>query len=346
MKPKTRGNGQGTAYKRGKTWEAQVVIGYRPNSQEGGSPVPIKRRKGGFATKRDALAYCVDLYKGTVEAKNITLDQVYTQWYKRHESRVSAKTMEGYSAAYKHFSPLHHRYIRSITAKDLQECMDACPAGKRTHQLMQVTAGLIWAYAYDADYVEKDVTGHLYTGKGTVQQRQPLTDEEVKKIHDAIGVEPYAEYVYAMCYLGFRPSEFLSLRKEDYHEEEGVVYLVGGSKTEAGRNRRVPVPELIMTIIRERLKAASEFLFANYNGKKMSEFYFREYVFRPLMARLGIEGKVPYSTRHTYSDKLKYVDGDDKTKAAVMGHTDYGFTQKAYQSTSLEEIKRIADSIV
>ena len=45
-KHKTRGNGQGTAYKRGNTWEAQVIVGYSDPKKEGGQPIPIKRRKG------------------------------------------------------------------------------------------------------------------------------------------------------------------------------------------------------------------------------------------------------------------------------------------------------------
>ena len=79
----------------------------------------------------------------------------------------------------------------------------------------------------------------------------------------------------------------------------------------------------------------------------MSDAYFRESVFKPLMSRLGIaEGKVPYGARHTYSDKLKNAGGDDKAKAALMGHTDYNFTKKKYQSTSLEDLQAVVESIV
>ena len=34
-KPKTRGNGQGTAYKVGRTWQAEVVIGWRTDAATG-----------------------------------------------------------------------------------------------------------------------------------------------------------------------------------------------------------------------------------------------------------------------------------------------------------------------
>ena len=50
-KPKSRGNGQGSAYRRGTGWEACVVVGWRTPSDPSKHPVPIKRRRAGFNTK-------------------------------------------------------------------------------------------------------------------------------------------------------------------------------------------------------------------------------------------------------------------------------------------------------
>lgn len=356
MKPKSRGNGQGTAYKRGKAWTAQIIVGWRVPSDPQKAPIPIKRTKGGFPTKAAALAYCAQMRTARTERPKKSLSQVFDEWQASYESRVGASTMAGYRAAYKHFSPLHDLLITSITARDLQECMDSCPAGKRTHQMMKVVSGLIWAYACDADYADKDVTENLYTGKGKSQQREPLTDEEVEAIRRAIPSEPYAEYVYAICYLGFRPGEFLKLKKADLHQEDGVSYLVGGGKTEAGTNRRVPVPAAISGVIQHRMAVdGTDLLFpmavfdrkgAFQGFRQMGDQYFRESVFKPLMTRLGVaEGKVPYCARHTYSDKLKAAEGDEKAKAALMGHTDYDFTRKRYQSVGIQDIKIVGDSI-
>lgn len=355
MKRKSRGNGQGTAYKRGRTWTAQVVIGYKYSQKPGGQRVPIKRTKGGFGTKAAAIAACAWLGKSQGVSARMTLKDVYNAWEASYSPRVGPSTMVNYKAAYKHFSALHDTYIDMITARDLQDCMDKCPAGKRTHENMKCVAGLLWAYAYDANIVEKKVTEHLYTGTGVKQQREPLTDKDVDRIRNAMTDDLYAEYVYALCYLGFRPGEFLALTKESLNFEDGVAYLVGGSKTTAGKSRRVPVPYMILPIIDKRFRVKdTEYLFPQrvYNRKgeltgykKMSDEYFNKHVFKPLMQRLGIVGKVPYGARHTYSDKLKHADGDDKTKAAIFGHTDYSFTQKKYQSTTIEDIKKVSESI-
>lgn len=355
MKTKSRGNGQGCAYKRNGSWVAQVVVGYRPPKEEGKQPVPIKKTKGGFPTKASALAYCFEIKNGKKERPKKTLQQVYEEWKAKYAPRIVPGTMKGYHSAYQHFSRLHPLLITAITAADLQECMDRCPAGKRTHQQMKVVAGLLWDYAYDSDYVDKNVTKNLYTGKGKSEQREPITEKELDIIRQAIGKEQYADYVYALCFLGFRPGEFLRLRKLDYHVEDGVSYLFGGSKTDAGKNRKVPIPRAISPIIEHRLaEEGTDLLFPRYSTnrkgeftgiKQMSDSYFREFIFKPLMSRLGIEGKVPYGARHTYSDKLKKASGDEKAKAAIIGHTDYDFTRKRYQSTDLQDIKTVGDSI-
>ena len=78
----------------------------------------------------------------------------------------------------------------------------------------------------------------------------------------------------------------------------------------------------------------------------MTDNYFRESVFKPICAVLGVaEGKVPYAARHTFSNKLKTAAGDDIDKARLMGHSDYTFTQTHYQSTDLDDLKAVVDSI-
>jgi len=357
-KKKARGNGQGTAYKRKgcSTWTASVVIGWRTPEDDTKKPVPIKRTKGGFKTKKEALVYCDALQKSIQERKHLTLQAVFEEWKEKYSDRIAASTMAGYLSAYKHFSALHDILIENISAQNLQDCMDLCPAGKRTHQVMKVIAGLLWGYAFDSNYVERDITKNLYTGKGKSEQRDPISEEEVEIIRQAIGKEKYAEYIYSLCYLGFRPGEFLALTKSDLHHKDGVTYLVGGSKTDAGKDRPVPIPSAISGIILQRLNVdGTDLLFPQYQTnrkgefigyKKMSHDYFNKHVFKPMMNKLGIDdGKVPYCARHTYSDKLKDAEGDDKTKAKIFGHTDYEFTKKRYQSTNIQEIKAVGDSI-
>ena len=54
-KPKSRGNGTGTVYKRGANWIAVIVTGFELDSDN--KMHRKTRSKGGFKTKREALEY-------------------------------------------------------------------------------------------------------------------------------------------------------------------------------------------------------------------------------------------------------------------------------------------------
>lgn len=351
MKTKSRGNGQGTAYKRGKCWEARVVIGWKIS----GDPphkIPVYKTKGGFSTKRDAVNYLSELRKAKIiEHPPESFQWNFDHWKEQYKDRIAAKTLNDYGSVFKHYSSLHYKKVDTITAADLQECIDACKAGKRTKSLMKVVAGHVLKYAVDSNQILKDPSENLYTGNDETTHYEALTEAELKLVEQS-GLE-YSDYVVALCYLGHRPSEFWNFKKSDYHVDGETKYLVGGSKTEAGKDRAVTVPPKIVPIIEHRLSViGTDLLFPRADKNRKGEFkgysvmperYFNKFIWKPMMAELGIVGKVPYAARHTYANKMKKAAGDEKDKAALMGHASYETTRKHYQSTSLEEKKAISD---
>lgn len=360
-RPKARGNGQGTAFKRGDSWTACVVIGWKLPKDPSKPKVPVRKTKGGFKTKKEAINYCPVLLKKENGLSRMTMQETWDAWSDMYEPRIIPSTMGCYKAAYLHFSPLHNIYMDLITSDQLQACMDDCKAGHRTHQNMKCVAGLLWGYALDHNVVAKDITDNLYIGKGSSVQRDPITANEVEIIRKNIGIVRYADYIYCLCYLGFRPGEFLELRKDMLHcamiKKVPVWYFVNGKKTSAGKDRVVIVPDPILEIVLSRLFIpGTDLMFPMYvfNRKTIPEFlrfkpmthdYFNKHVFKPLMTTNGFsEKKVPYCARHTYADMLKKAKGSDKDKAALIGHSNYLFTQDNYQSSHLADLKQIVDS--
>ena len=340
-------NGLGSAYKRGNTWTAKAIIGWRIRESDG-KKVPITKYQGGFASRKEAMAYIPTLLQKPV-IKIQTFYEVYERWKIQHAERVDSVTMGCYTAAFRYFKDVHHQKITDVTAIKLQKCIDNCPNGKRTKQNMKAVAGLVMKYAIDDRQISVNAAQNLYIGNDPTTHHAPITEAELEIIRKAFYVERYAKYVYAMCYLGFRPTEFLTLKKDDYYVDKDTHFLVAGIKTDAGKDRAVTIPPKILPIIQERLAVeGTNLLFPrDRNGKYdvMSEDYFRDFIFKPMMERLGIKGRTPYSARHTYSNKIKRVKGADRDKAELMGHTDYELTKKVYQSTDLEERKKITDQL-
>ena len=84
MNRRQRGNGTGSAYLRGKTWTGQIVIGWKDNGN------PINKRKGGFQSKEEALAWCAKMLRAKqikqTEFKTISVEEFFRQRSTRKES--------------------------------------------------------------------------------------------------------------------------------------------------------------------------------------------------------------------------------------------------------------------
>lgn len=349
---KSRGNGQGTAYKRGKTWTAKVILRYDHYTDEDGNEKEkaVPKTKGGFKTKTEALQYCEVMRKSPNKVESTeSLLQIYERWRNFYESRISDSTMACYKAAFKYYKSIEHYKIVTITPEDLQKCVDECPKGRSTKDDMRTVCSLVFKYAMQNGIVEVNQAQFLYAGKEKKGKRPPFTTEELDIIKKAVGQYPYADYVYFLCYTGFRPNEFLSLKKDAYHEVEldgeKVPLLIGGFKTEAGTDRIVTISPKVQGILKAQMEKDGEYIFPNTDdGSLMDDEYFRKKCFKPLMEQLGITGKVPYSCRHTFADLLKKVYGSDTDKAELIGHADASMT-KYYQSADYASMKGITDAL-
>lgn len=65
-------------------------------------------------------------------------------------------------------------------------------------------------------------------------------------------------------YTGFRFNELLSIKISNIDLNEGI--LVGGIKTKAGKNRKVPIHSKILPLIKKHYKESNEYLL-NLDGK-------------------------------------------------------------------------------
>lgn len=349
QRPKSRGNGQGTAYKRGSSWVCVKTIGYHTSSD--GS---VKRKtvsKGGFKTKKEALAYLPQLEYKPKRAKLLSFSQLYDLWEPTH--RAGKSTMDCYRAAYKYFRPVWYQPFADIDIDDLQECMDECEKGKRTKENMKALCGLMYKYAIPRHLASLNLAQYLIVGGGEVGERRGIPLEDLHLLENAMGSVPYADYVVAQCYLGFRPSELLSLDASKY--DRAGRYFIGGAKTDAGKDRRVPVSPKIQPIIdrlvRDKLAGP---VFCGPDGQSLSISEYRN-LFYTALERAGIENPIegtgdmrrhrytPHSCRHTFATMLKNAAGSDKDKLALIGHTSTEMLRH-YQDVDLENLRKIVNN--
>ena len=157
-----------------------------------------------------------------------------------------------------------------------------------------------------------------------------------------------------LIYTGFRPSEALELRAENYVKADNV--LVGGAKTAAGKGRRVTISPKIQNIVDEKVRRGG-YLLQNPNGDKWELRAFTDEAFYPCLEQIGISNPIvdvaggvkrhrltPHSCRHTFATLLKSVTAADADKLKLIGHASSEML-RYYQSTNDDDLRRITDAI-
>jgi hypothetical protein len=340
-----RGNGEGSVYKRGNKWVAVRTLGYYYENGKSKRKTVSKY----FDTSREAVKAVGSLLP-TDNRATITFAELYEKWKPTH-SHTSRSTQNCYAAAYKHFAPLWDIVVSDIYIDDLQECVDDCGKGRRTQENMKALCGLLYKFGIPRGYVSHrmNLAEYLKVG-GTHGTKEALSLEQLDKIK-SLGTLA-SDYIYCACYLGFRPSEMLSLKIEDYNRKHR--YLKGGSKTDAGINRIVTISPKIQPII-DRLTEGKEegYIFCNESGEQLSLYTYRERFFYPSLEAAGIDNPAdengrkkysPHSCRHTFANLIKGIDAADKDKLELIGHTSTEMLRH-YQSVGIIDLQRITDAI-
>ena len=356
QRQRLRGNGQGTVYKRpdGK-YIAVVTTGYYTG--EDGKRKRTTRSKV-CAKKKDAVAALPELLAApkAKRRKEVTFKELYDKWLPTH--RAGKSTIDCYKAAIKYFSDIWTIPMSELDIDDLQECLDACPKGKRTQQNMKAVCGLIYKHGIPRNVIPNNLNlaPYLIVGGDGVVHRASFSDAEIAKIKAACGAVPYADYIYCLIYLGFRPSEFLNLTIADYDPEKKC--FVGGGKTTAGTNRVVTVSPKIQAhierIIGDRTEGA---VFPDKSGVHWRLQEFTESAFYPALEAIGIANPMvdaggdtkrhkytPHSCRHTFATLLKNVAASDKDKLELIGHSSEEML-RYYQDVNVDDLRKITDKI-
>lgn len=349
-----RGNGQGTVIQlpNGK-YKAVVVTGYF--TDENGKRKRHTRSQT-CERKKDAVAAIPKLLADPKKQtkKSITFKELYDQWLPTH--RAGKSTIDCYKAAIKHFSPVWGLKMADIDVDDLQECLDACPHGKRTKENMRAVCGLVYKYGIPRKAIPDNLNLApflLIDGEATTR-REAFTDIEIEKIKKACGIVPHAKDIYCLIYTGFRPSEFLALTADSYDKARNC--LIGGGKTKAGTNRAVTISPKIEAFIRDSA-ASGGFLFPDDKGSQWGLKDFTENAFYPALDAIGIENPIvevgggkkrhrltPHSCRHTFATLMKRVPGAAKDKQELIGHASAEMLMY-YEDSTLEDKRKITDVI-
>lgn len=317
-----RANGTGTVYKlqgrRKRSWVAaknKVIIGY-------------------FETKTAALDALSRLTGRSLDERyNMTFSDVFEAWKTEHYKEITKAGEASYNRAYDVFEPIHGKKFRDLRTSDFQ--MVLSPYMEQSHSTVSKHKQLITqmsAWAIREELITTNFAAFVKLPENVKKEKEIFSDADIKKL-EADGSEA-AKIVLMLIYTGMRIGELFSLPLKDYHGS----YVIGGEKTETGRNRVIPIrPEGRAYFEYFASRADGPLLLSGYSGQRvLANFRRRDYY--PLLGKLGIERKTPHATRHTYASRARKDGMAPEILQKILGHADYSTTANIYLHTDIDEL--------
>lgn len=278
---------------------------------------------GTFTTRPEAQKALERLTDTNVSDKyNMTLKDVYDRWHAEHARNIAEKTMKDYEWAFKLCEPLHGRKIRSILRSDYQALIIAQEAkgrSKGTCNKVRVVLSMLGKWAYEEGITSTNNADNLSTSAKQLSTRETFLDADIKAIKKS--KLPAADIALILISCGCRPGELFKVPTADCFED----YFIGGSKTEAGKDRVIPVGpdglDAYRKIRSEAITSGSPLLIGGYKGSHVYANYAKR-EWKVLMTEIGRDGMTPYTCRHTFITNAIRGGMDLPVLEAIVGHVD------------------------
>lgn len=300
---------------------------------------------GTFSTRGEAQRALERLVDIDVNTKfNMTFSDVYEAWLPEHEREITEKGTAGYKSAYKHCTDLHGKKYRSLRTSDFQMViinMERKGLSKSTCEKVMQLFGQMSGWAMREDVIHKDYSKYVSTVAKQKSEGIVLKNSTIVNILKS--KNKAADIVLILLASGCRPNELFNALTANCFD----TYFVGGSKTETGRNRVIPITEIgrerYRKILDKARESGSEKLIGGYDGNKSyGNFVKRE--FKELVEETG-EAFTPYDCRHTFATWAKRSGVDAQILRRILGHANLATTDKYYTHIDADDIMAEANGI-
>lgn len=301
---------------------------------------------GTYATRAEAQKALERLTDVTVNDKfNMTFAQVYERWYEEHKREISESMANGYQLAYKQCTQLHEMQMRKILRSDYQAAIIALETkgmSKSTCNKLRVLLGQLGRWAMDEGITLTNPAESLNTVAKQKTTREIFTEADIKAIKKSKLAAADIALVLISC--GCRPGELFTVPLVNCRED----HFIGGSKTDAGKNRVIPIgPDGVDAYRRIRNEAISkdgQYLIDGYSGANKTASNFTKRDWRELMEEIGRQGMIPYSCRHTFITRAIRSGMDLPVLEAIVGHMDRE-TTKLYTHLHADDLVNAVQAI-
>ena len=312
--------------KRRKPWAVRITTGWKDGKQ-------VRKYLGYYSTQTDALIALAEYHKNGInlDVTTLTLEEVYDQWIKRKELTISASALATHKMAYQRFGNMANMTMKDIKKIHLQNWLDSINLKPASKGKIRSTVHQLFEYAVSYDIVQKNYAKDLEITEKVEKTGAIFTEDEIKLLWKHQDNQ-MAQYTLILIYTGLRIGELLTMKGDTIYLDKG--YMVGGSKTEAGKDRVIPLHDKIIPLIEQNL--TNNYLVYSNRGGAFT-YSGIKHRFKRLMDELDMNHKI-HDTRKTAVSIMHSAGIPMETVRMIVGHSAKGITEAVYLYKEPQEL--------
>ena len=308
-----------------------------------------------FATYNEAYQALMKYKENPYDfANDLTVEELYDRWTESLFKKVGASRKRQIKCSWHYCDTIKDKRVQELRIRDVKNVLDNGFKYKKNEKIYltpsmkdctRVMLSQMLDYAVEYEIIQhnfmKDVK--ISTGEGIERNSHiAFTKEEINIIKTCAKVDEYMKMILINIYMGWRPNELLTIKITDVHMKE--EYIVGGSKTKAGKGRKVPIHHGIMPYIgskyNEALLQGRTYLF-----EKIEYETYRKYFIR-LMKEYNLNpNHRPHDCRKTFVTLAKNKGVAEYAIKRIVGHAITDITESIYTERDVAWLKKEIEKI-
>lgn len=298
---------------------------------------------------------------------DVTISELYEQWIAAYRGDKEESSIRTITSAWAYCSSVYSMRAKDLRARHIKGCIEdgyrigtqGKKKGKKifasasTKSRIKSMFNLMLDYALEYEIVDRNYARTFELSGDIVKEVEEnkqehiiFSDSEMKTLWENINQVKFVDWILIQCYMGWRPQELATLRLDEVHLDEW--YMQAGMKTDAGKQRIVPIHTKIKELVKQNydfaLSINSEYLF-NDKGQTHAGSWavtYDKYAnrFKKVMEQLKLNPEHrPHDPRKTFITMAKKANMDEYALKEIVGHSVKDITESTYTVRDLEWLR-------
>ncbi|MBR6538068.1 MAG: tyrosine-type recombinase/integrase [Lachnospiraceae bacterium] len=306
---------------------------------------------GYYEDRTEAMIALAEYNKNPVDLsrKDLTFAEIYEMYFNdkfvTSKKKLSESSKYAARTAYNHCKPLYKKVFADLRHRDLQNLIDSIPLKRASIENVVLHIKGMYAFAMREDVVQKNHAEFLQISNPDDEEHGVrFSADDIEKLWNNAAI-PFVRIILIYIYTGWRAKEFSTMPKENVDIENMI--MTGGSKTDAGKDRIIPIHPRIQQFVKELYDAPGEYMMPSIRKKGGCISYDKlRKLFMDTIKEIGITTEYTlHDCRHTFSSMLDDAGTNPVIRNLLMGHSGKDLDEKVYIHKTVEQLREAIEKL-